>query len=151
MLAVTGCSLFQNKPVICTMEAKLCPDGSSVGRVPPTCEFAPCPTIKNEGTVSGKVTLSPTCPVERIPPDPQCAPKPYATQIYVLERYSPAAAAYKVIQSAADGTYSVTLPAGDYTLRPIGGQVLPRCESQDVTVKAGENLTVDLSCDSGIR
>lgn len=27
----------------CTMEAKLCPDGSSVGRVGPNCEFAPCP------------------------------------------------------------------------------------------------------------
>lgn len=28
----------------CTMEAKLCPDGSSVGRTGPNCEFAPCPT-----------------------------------------------------------------------------------------------------------
>jgi hypothetical protein len=27
----------------CTMEAKVCPDGSSVGRVGPNCEFAPCP------------------------------------------------------------------------------------------------------------
>jgi len=27
----------------CTMEAKVCPDGSSVGRVPPSCEFAACP------------------------------------------------------------------------------------------------------------
>lgn len=27
----------------CTMEAKLCPDGSSVGRTGPNCEFAPCP------------------------------------------------------------------------------------------------------------
>lgn len=27
----------------CTLEAQLCPDGSSVGRVPPSCEFAPCP------------------------------------------------------------------------------------------------------------
>lgn len=27
----------------CTLEAKLCPDGSAVGRVPPSCEFAPCP------------------------------------------------------------------------------------------------------------
>jgi hypothetical protein len=26
----------------CTMEAKLCPDGSSVGRSGPNCEFAPC-------------------------------------------------------------------------------------------------------------
>jgi serpin B len=27
----------------CTEEAKICPDGSAVGRVAPTCEFAPCP------------------------------------------------------------------------------------------------------------
>jgi hypothetical protein len=30
-------------PVACTMDAKLCPDGSSVGRVSPSCEFALCP------------------------------------------------------------------------------------------------------------
>jgi len=29
--------------VACTMEAKICPDGSSVGRVAPNCEFAACP------------------------------------------------------------------------------------------------------------
>lgn len=28
----------------CTLEAKLCPDGSAVGRVGPNCEFAPCPS-----------------------------------------------------------------------------------------------------------
>lgn len=28
--------------VACTMEAKLCPDGSSVGRTGPSCAFAPC-------------------------------------------------------------------------------------------------------------
>ncbi len=32
-----------NKPVACTEEAKLCPDGSAVGRTGPNCEFAPCP------------------------------------------------------------------------------------------------------------
>lgn len=32
------------KPKICTMEAKICPDGSTVGRSGPSCEFAPCPT-----------------------------------------------------------------------------------------------------------
>ena len=31
-------------PVACTMEAKLCPDGSAVGRTGPNCEFAACPT-----------------------------------------------------------------------------------------------------------
>ncbi len=36
---------FQQKmtPVDCTAEAKVCPDGTAVGRVPPSCEFAPCP------------------------------------------------------------------------------------------------------------
>jgi len=29
--------------ITCTLEAKICPDGSSVGRTGPNCEFAPCP------------------------------------------------------------------------------------------------------------
>ncbi|HOX97514.1 MAG TPA: hypothetical protein PL066_04165 [bacterium] len=30
-------------PIACTMDAKICPDGSAVGRTAPDCEFAPCP------------------------------------------------------------------------------------------------------------
>lgn len=30
-------------PTACTMEAKLCSDGTAVGRTGPNCEFAPCP------------------------------------------------------------------------------------------------------------
>lgn len=29
--------------VACTMDAKMCPDGSYVGRVGPSCAFAACP------------------------------------------------------------------------------------------------------------
>lgn len=29
----------------CTMDAKVCPDGSSVGRSGPDCEFEPCPDM----------------------------------------------------------------------------------------------------------
>ncbi|MGB8815676.1 MAG: hypothetical protein WCC74_00330 [Minisyncoccia bacterium] len=32
-----------NSPIVCTMEAKLCPAGSYVGRTGPKCEFTPCP------------------------------------------------------------------------------------------------------------
>lgn len=39
------------EPVACAMDAKLCPDGSSVGRIPPSCEFAQCPEI-TDPTVS---------------------------------------------------------------------------------------------------
>lgn len=39
-------SYSQTKKIACTMEAKICPDGSAVGRTGPNCEFTPCPTIK---------------------------------------------------------------------------------------------------------
>lgn len=41
--------------VICTMDAMVCPDGSSVGRVGPNCEFAPCPSAGTPATASGKL------------------------------------------------------------------------------------------------
>ncbi|MCI0503359.1 hypothetical protein L0Y65_01455 [Candidatus Micrarchaeota archaeon] len=34
-----------NNTTACTEEAKICPDGSAVGRIGPDCEFAPCPQI----------------------------------------------------------------------------------------------------------
>jgi hypothetical protein len=36
----------QEQPVACTQEAKICPDGSSVGRIGPNCEFTECPADK---------------------------------------------------------------------------------------------------------
>ena len=36
--------------VACTMEAKICPDGTSVGRSGPNCEFAACP-VANSGSI----------------------------------------------------------------------------------------------------
>ena len=36
----------------CTMEAKLCPDGSAVGRTGPNCEFAECPPLATSTATS---------------------------------------------------------------------------------------------------
>lgn len=43
--------------VICTLDAKLCPDGSYVGRTGPNCEFAECPTSSaaTSGTQTGNL------------------------------------------------------------------------------------------------
>lgn len=38
-------SYFQINQTACTLEAKICPDGSSVGRSGPNCEFTPCPKV----------------------------------------------------------------------------------------------------------
>ena len=48
---------------VCTMEAKMCPDGSSVSRSGPKCSFAPCPNPPpppNTGT-SGACTKDSDC------------------------------------------------------------------------------------------
>lgn len=39
---VTSTSRNDDK-IVCTMEAEVCPDGTSVGRTGPNCEFATCP------------------------------------------------------------------------------------------------------------
>ena len=35
-------TVLEDESVFCTLDAKLCPDGSYVGRVPPNCEFRAC-------------------------------------------------------------------------------------------------------------
>jgi hypothetical protein len=39
-------TLNREEPVACTMDAKECPDGSFVSRIPPKCDFAPCPKTR---------------------------------------------------------------------------------------------------------
>lgn len=147
------------EPVVqgCTMEAKICPDGTAVGRIGPNCEFAECPVSTStptipprptSGTLVGTVTTSPTCPVERMPPDPNCAPKAYKTVITIRD-----AKGGVVAQSPTDanGAFEFSLPAGTYTVIPKSGEILPRCESEEAVVKAGGRTTLDIDCDSGIR
>lgn len=42
---LTITAVDEEAPVACTEEAKICPDGSAVGRTGPNCEFAPCPGV----------------------------------------------------------------------------------------------------------
>ncbi len=46
------------KPVACTAIAKVCPDGSTVGRVGPNCEFAPCPSTAPGVSASSVIQVS---------------------------------------------------------------------------------------------
>lgn len=47
IIGIGGYAAYQyyfisDEPVVCTKDAKVCPDGSTVGRVLPDCEFAKC-------------------------------------------------------------------------------------------------------------
>ncbi|MEK6953383.1 MAG: eight-cysteine-cluster domain-containing protein [Candidatus Micrarchaeota archaeon] len=60
-ILLLGCTQ-PNPPGVCTLDAMICPDGSAVGRVAPSCEFAPCP--------SASPTIAPTDVPDDIPPLP---------------------------------------------------------------------------------
>lgn len=40
----------ESQQVACTMDAKICPDGSAVGRTGPNCEFVACPVVFDGST-----------------------------------------------------------------------------------------------------
>ena len=150
----------------CTTEAKICLDGSAVGRVGPNCEFAPCPEVVATSTtggggsgggsilpytsgVRGTVLLGPTCPVVRDPPDPGCANRPYATAIAVYRANS--ASPFIIGNSDIDGTFEFSLPPGSYTLAASSGSTFPRCSEINVTVSPDAYAIAVIFCDTGIR
>jgi len=106
------------------------------------------PTDGQEG-VEGTVLQGPTCPVERIPPDPNCADKPYIGATVTAKNVSGDEYTGK---TGADGKFRVVVPAGSYTVTVAPINILPRCEEkQDVAVEAGKFTNLEISCDTGIR
>ncbi|MEK7673815.1 MAG: Gmad2 immunoglobulin-like domain-containing protein [Patescibacteria group bacterium] len=61
-LKIYKVNFINNKPIACTQEAKLCSDGSSVGRVGKNCEFVSCPKedlIQVESPRANEIISSP--------------------------------------------------------------------------------------------
>ena len=110
--------------------------------------FAPVPA----GGISGFIHTGPTCPVERMPPDPNCADRPYANAKVVIRNKANGAVAS---QSASDlkGNFRAALAPGAYAIEVSSptGSPLPFCETKEAEVKTGAFTSVDVSCDSGIR
>ena len=119
--------------------------------VTPTETFSPSPIVSTSGQsgIRGSVILGPTCPVERIPPDPQCAPKPYQTSIDVVHHGENAILA--TIQSDNLGKFFVALQPGTYDLQAHGGSYLPRCPVETIEIIPQQIKTITISCDTGIR
>lgn len=50
-----------SNPLACSQEAKICPDGTTVGRVGPDCKFAPCP-LDVDSTIPSTTSIIPLEP-----------------------------------------------------------------------------------------
>jgi Immunoglobulin-like domain of bacterial spore germination len=110
-------------------------------------------TASPQGILHGQILLSPTCPVERTPPDPACAPKPYQALVDIFAGNSNASSIQAVQTVAADqsGNFKASLAPGEYVLRVKKTGVYPLCEDQAVTINAGDANSITITCDSGIR
>lgn len=108
--------------------------------------------VAGNGNVRGRVILGPVCPVERIPPDPACAPKAYKTTINIWSRLT--GKSYKPVSTNAAGVFKLSLVPGRYVLRVAqakNGSPYPRCTEVKFSVTAKNTLKVTVNCDTGIR
>ena len=102
-----------------------------------------------KGTVQGKVTISPICPVERL--DEPCITPPETYTLRTVVVYGPAEFT-KIRETAlsGDGTYSLSLAPGNYWLQIEPAGIGPG-EKKPVTIKINSTSTIDFDIDSGIR
>jgi len=115
---------------------------------PPAPTHADAPA----SSVIGHITAGPICPVETVPPNPSCTPKPVAG-VTVIATDSAGIEAGRAI-SKADGSYALELVPGRYVLtpQPLDGQSLRAPAAKSVIVQASADpLVVDFTYDTGIR
>ena len=115
--------------------------GNAVGTSP-----SPTPS----GGIGGTVSAGPTCPVEKVPADPACAPRFVAGAVLVVRDVSGVAVGRAT--TGPDGTFFVPLPAGSYVVapQPVEG-LLGTAPEQPVDVAAGARSDIALVYDTGIR
>lgn len=127
--------------------------GSTTTTFRPTSTTEPAPTTITTGGsttlaqgIEGTVTIGPISPVSR--PGEENS-RPYVATLVV--RASPGNQVVAAVTSAADGTFRVGLPPGEYVVEPQESSPYPVAEPQEVTVSPGEYTIIVVAYDSGIR
>jgi len=109
---------------------------------------------REHGFLEGKISIGPLCPVETVPPDPNCLPTPetykaYPVSIWTTNRRREIAR----IDPALDGSYKVELNSGDYLIileterNRIGSRNLP----VEVRIYSNHSTQLNIDIDTGIR
>lgn len=99
----------------------------------------------------GHLSAGPTCPVETVPPDPACAPKPVVGASVIATDGAGVEVSRAI--SRADGSYALTLAPGTYSLapQPIPGKFMRAPMPKSVIIGSDANVVVDFTYDTGIR
>jgi len=105
-----------------------------------------------EGVLRGKISISPTCPVE-MPGKKTCSvisPDYTSQEIIVYSSDGKIVAART--NPDADGNYYLKLPAGTYLVAiKQSGIAFSKDVPRQVKIEAGETAVLDINIDTGIR
>ena len=142
---------YYPQPVYCTQDARQCPDGSYVSRKPPNCEFAACPVTPAQGTISGKISIGPLCPVE--PCYSYHNANVYLGRSIILNSQTKTYAAPIYIPLNADGSFRLQVPADTYivNLNPCYELGCRTAFPRTALVTANTESVLNISIDTGIR
>lgn len=102
--------------------------------------------------LTGRATAGPVCPVERVPPDPACAPRPVPNATLIV--MTAAGIVVSQVRTAADGSFSFDLPDGSYRLVPQAVQgLMGTGQPIEFSVRVGgpPPPPLSVSYDTGIR
>jgi len=107
------------------------------------------------GTLRGKISIGPLCPVETVPPRPECLPteetyKQWQTAVWNRSK------TIKIcnINPDLDGNFEVTLSPGKYIVdfeTPRSNGPTTTNMPLDVTVTTNETVSISIDIDTGIR
>jgi hypothetical protein len=108
-----------------------------------------------EGILKGKISIGPLCPVETIPPQPQCLPtadtyKVWQTSVWNLNETT------KIVNITPDlsGNFQFTLPTGEYI---VDFEDLLKLRIQHsglpakIKINNRDSTKLDINIDTGIR
>jgi len=109
---------------------------------------------QESGFLEGKISIGPICPVEAVPPGPDCLPtadtyKAYPVCILTADGKNKVAD----INPALNGSYSIELRQGNYLItlekeqNTIGSSNLP----VEITIDPQEETVLNIDIDTGIR
>ena len=107
------------------------------------------------GTLRGKISIGPLCPVETVPPRPECLPteetyKQWQTTVWNRSK------TIKIcnINPDIDGNFEVTLSPGKYIVdfeTPRSNGPIMTNMPLDVTIATNETISISIDIDTGIR
>ncbi|MDQ6806368.1 MAG: hypothetical protein M3065_15705 [Actinomycetota bacterium] len=102
--------------------------------------------------IAGRILAGPTCPVETVPPQPRCVPRPLAVTLRI--RHAGGSAPPSTVHSSADGRFRARLAPGTYVVlaQAQSGSPLPRPPAAlRVQVRAHHFTNINIFYDTGIR